>query len=278
MKPIYSYRDFRQWLRDFYAREKRASPGFTHASFARRAGLKSPNYLKLVMDGHRRLTTARIQAFAGALGLEAGELDYFEALVLENQAESAAERKYYARRLSALRGYSTRGGRGVARARPTELLESSLRVAILLCSSRKPLDQAAEHAARELGLPKAKAMEAIQSLLDRKALVLDSGGALRLPDPHVMMSDPKGLSDRQKRFLREGLEEAQAVFRARYPTGAAKFLSILLTAAPGSLPAIFQDLRGAAEKAASDFDPEEGVESGVYRIQVQAYRVGKNLD
>ncbi|MCB9620237.1 MAG: TIGR02147 family protein, partial [Sandaracinus sp.] len=45
---VYGYLDYRAYLRDFYETKKAAGRGFSFRSFSKRAGLKSPNYLKLV--------------------------------------------------------------------------------------------------------------------------------------------------------------------------------------------------------------------------------------
>ncbi|MDH5675068.1 MAG: hypothetical protein OEZ06_23260 [Myxococcales bacterium] len=50
---VSAYRDYRSFLADHYARRSAHKGGCSYAEFARRLGLRSPHYLKLVMDGAR---------------------------------------------------------------------------------------------------------------------------------------------------------------------------------------------------------------------------------
>jgi uncharacterized protein (TIGR02147 family) len=95
---VFGYLDYRAFLRDFYSAKKAGSRGFSYRSFSRKAQLKSPNYLKLVVDGERNLSDDMAERFAAACGLGEDEARYFVDLVAFNQATSLAERnKHYAR-------------------------------------------------------------------------------------------------------------------------------------------------------------------------------------
>jgi len=89
---IFAFRDYREALRALYAHKKAHEYGFSHRAFSRRAGLKSTNFLKLVMDGERNLSPAAALRFATALGLHGNEVDYFCELVQYNQAHGSRER------------------------------------------------------------------------------------------------------------------------------------------------------------------------------------------
>jgi len=95
---VFGYLDYRAFLRDFYNAKKSGARGFSFRSFSRKAGLKSPNYLKLVIDGERNLSDDMAERFASACGLGDDEARYFIDLVAFNQAATLAERnKHYAR-------------------------------------------------------------------------------------------------------------------------------------------------------------------------------------
>lgn len=89
---VFAYLDARAFLRDTYTYRKAHQRGFSFRAFSRRAGLKSPNYLKLVMEGDRNLTPTTAHAFAKALGLEGQRHAYFLDLVAFTQARSTDER------------------------------------------------------------------------------------------------------------------------------------------------------------------------------------------
>lgn len=87
MNPtVYEYTDYRQYLRDYYENQKRSAPGFSYRSFASMANLASPNYLKLVIDGDRRVTDRNLPAFVRGLKLNKTEADYFKNLVMYQES------------------------------------------------------------------------------------------------------------------------------------------------------------------------------------------------
>jgi len=89
---VYAYLDYRAFLRDHYAAKKEASRAFSYRAFSKRAGVASPNYLKLVIDGQRSLSPKMAERFAHACGLDADASRYFVHLVTFNQAKTSTER------------------------------------------------------------------------------------------------------------------------------------------------------------------------------------------
>jgi uncharacterized protein (TIGR02147 family) len=102
---VFEYLDYRAFLRDLYLERKERGRGFSYRAFSRRAGLKSPNYLKMVIDGIRNITPAMAERFARALALEGEPAQYFVNLVAFNQASTAAERNSHYQRLTSSRRY-----------------------------------------------------------------------------------------------------------------------------------------------------------------------------
>jgi uncharacterized protein (TIGR02147 family) len=89
---VFEFRDYRQFLRAYYETARAAGQAVTLRAFSKRAGLRSPNYLKLVMDGARNLTPSMAARFAEASNLQGEAGEYFCELVSFNQAKTAAER------------------------------------------------------------------------------------------------------------------------------------------------------------------------------------------
>jgi uncharacterized protein (TIGR02147 family) len=92
---VLHYSNFRTFLADYYEFKKSESPIFSHRFFAKKAGITSPNYLKLVMDGKRNLTKKSLVKFAAGLGLKGLRAEFFENLVFFNQALAITERNLY---------------------------------------------------------------------------------------------------------------------------------------------------------------------------------------
>jgi uncharacterized protein (TIGR02147 family) len=102
---VFEYLDYRQYLRDFYASQKASSKSFSHRAFSRRAGLRSSNYLSLVMKGERDLSSEMAPRFAKACGLVKSEADFFCDLVAYGQAKSTDEKQRFYERLARFRKF-----------------------------------------------------------------------------------------------------------------------------------------------------------------------------
>jgi len=88
---VYSYSDYRRFLADHYAYAK-AEHSFSFRAFSQRAGIRSSNYLRLVIDGERNLSAAMAARFAKGCGLTGDRAEFFCELVAYCQATSVAER------------------------------------------------------------------------------------------------------------------------------------------------------------------------------------------
>lgn len=101
------YTDFRQYLKDVYGhRRKTESTGlraYSYSTFSAAADIKSPNYLKLIIEGRRNLSEDMIGRFAKALRLARTEAEEFRALVRYGQATEPIERNQYLKELADLR-------------------------------------------------------------------------------------------------------------------------------------------------------------------------------
>lgn len=102
---IYEYDNYRSYLKDLYQSLKEQKSQFSFRYFSRMAGFRSPNFLKLVMEGKRNLTAPSIDKFAYALKLNKEETNFFRNLVLLNQASTVEEKKFYVEQLIRTRLY-----------------------------------------------------------------------------------------------------------------------------------------------------------------------------
>jgi len=104
---VYSFLDYRAFLRAYYE-HKKAVGKLSFRAFSQRAGLRSPNYLKLVIDGQRNLSQEMAPRFARACGLTGDAERYFERLVDFNQARTVDERTQCYRKLCRERRFRER--------------------------------------------------------------------------------------------------------------------------------------------------------------------------
>jgi uncharacterized protein (TIGR02147 family) len=95
MINIYSYTDYRKFISDYCAEQKRNGIGFSYAFFAKKAGYKSRSFMIKVISGEKALSAASIGRVAKAMDLQKKERDYFKALVLFNNEKSLDKKNRY---------------------------------------------------------------------------------------------------------------------------------------------------------------------------------------
>ncbi|MCB0417076.1 MAG: TIGR02147 family protein, partial [Bdellovibrionales bacterium] len=96
---LFDYFDYREYLQDFYSFHKRKNPSYSYRLFARKARLGSPNYLKLVVDGKRRITDRTLYQFTRGLGLDIDEEKYFRELVMYQEISDPDSKEAHLRQL-----------------------------------------------------------------------------------------------------------------------------------------------------------------------------------
>ena len=104
---ICDYLEYRCFLRDFYLYKRALTAKdvrpYTYAMFSAAADIRSPNYLKLVIDGQRNLSEAMAEKFAKAMGLSKADSLEFVSLVLYTQSFDPIERSRHLKHLSQIR-------------------------------------------------------------------------------------------------------------------------------------------------------------------------------
>lgn len=102
-----AFTDYRAFLKEFYewkrAQTRSSRRPYSYATFSAAADIRSPNYLKLIIDGARNLSPEMAKKFAKALGLGKEETDEFCALVEYSQAVEPLERNRRLKVLSDMR-------------------------------------------------------------------------------------------------------------------------------------------------------------------------------
>jgi len=105
-KPlVFEYLDYRSFLKDMYAYRKQQDKYFSYRFFSGKAGFASPNFLKLVIDGQRNLSHTSILKIAKGFAIKGSQRDFFENLVLMNQASEHEQRNHYYQKMMSISGY-----------------------------------------------------------------------------------------------------------------------------------------------------------------------------
>lgn len=90
---LHLYSSYREFLRDWYLHKKSQRPGFSYRRFSAMLGLKSPNFLQLVILGERNLSPDLAAKLCRLMKLTAVERGYFLALVRLATAKNAREKE-----------------------------------------------------------------------------------------------------------------------------------------------------------------------------------------
>lgn len=98
---LFNYKSYRKFLKDNYKKEKEQSLGVTLAKYAKAFNLAASS-LKMIMEGERNLTIHNIHVIAKNLKFTPKEREYFEALVLMDQAKTNYEKSYYSQKIQTI--------------------------------------------------------------------------------------------------------------------------------------------------------------------------------
>lgn len=261
MISIYKYEDFREFLKDRYLRMKAKDAAFSYQRFSKDAGVRSPNYLKLIIDGTRNLTISNIHGFARGLKLTEGEAEFFEALVLLGQSASTSERKFYKSRILKLRGSKIASQNRVAVA---NLGQFPYLPAILVSSTGMSVETAAQEIGRRFHLPTEQVKKIFEKLRAEKILD-DCHGRYRLTTDYYVQYDNLRSNADQKKFLKAQLELSGKALERRYSIDA-QFFAHTFTTSPERLPGMIQkiaDLLETLTKESNDDPPENAMQLNI---------------
>lgn len=107
LPALSEYMDYRLFLADFYLAKKHLTRAsirpYSYSIFSAAADIKSPNYLKMIIEAKRNLSPEMVVKFAKACQLSKAQTDEFKLLVGFNQAEDPADRNYALKKLSEFR-------------------------------------------------------------------------------------------------------------------------------------------------------------------------------
>jgi uncharacterized protein (TIGR02147 family) len=93
LPDIYTYDDFRVFLKDAFAAKKEADAAYSYRKFAKDAGILNQGYLLDVVQGKRTLSSPMLVKMATAFGLSEGEREFLELLAAFGQSKKDDERQ-----------------------------------------------------------------------------------------------------------------------------------------------------------------------------------------
>jgi uncharacterized protein (TIGR02147 family) len=102
VKSLFEYLDYREYLKDYFAGQKASNPSFSYRYFSDLIGFKTKDFIFRVIRGQKNLSKTSIDKISAAIGLGKRETEYFENLVIFNQAKTHDERERCHKRLDSI--------------------------------------------------------------------------------------------------------------------------------------------------------------------------------
>lgn len=100
---IHAFLDYRKYLEAYYRNRKETDRKFSHR-FIGKEGKFDPGLFSKILQGKRDISASMVFRLAALLKLNKRQTEYFQCLVLYNQARIHNERKHHYERLMDLRG------------------------------------------------------------------------------------------------------------------------------------------------------------------------------
>lgn len=99
MIDIFQFTNYRLFLKACYEYHKEHSRSFSYRYFSQKCNFKSPNFLKLVIDGQRNISQQSAEKIAKFFKLNKNQSQYFYLLVDFNQAKSSEQKSKLAKEI-----------------------------------------------------------------------------------------------------------------------------------------------------------------------------------
>lgn len=101
---IFSYIDFRKFLKDIFAYHKELFPYFSYRYIAKKVMAGSPGWFANITSARNTLTDTYLLRTGNLFGLKGREIDYFELITKYGQTTSIEEKGYYLSRIHEFKG------------------------------------------------------------------------------------------------------------------------------------------------------------------------------
>lgn len=100
---IFTYTDYRKYLKDYFEYKKKSCSYFSHRYLCNKLGLKSSNFILLVIKGMRNLSDDICTKLINVFQLKENEAEYFKHLVLFTHAKNNIDKNNYWKKMISLR-------------------------------------------------------------------------------------------------------------------------------------------------------------------------------
>lgn len=263
---IYAFLDYRRYLEAYYRQRKSVDKKFSHR-FIGKEGKFDPGLFSKILQGKRDISASMVFRLAALLKLDKKQTEYFQCLVLFNQARLHGERKHSYEKLAALRG---------TRATPVEAHQYEFYSKWYYSALRELLDFHAsdggdcEKLARQL-TPPIKASEARQGLelLEKLGFaVRDPAGRYRVKDS-LITTGYGNAALAANNFVLESLDLAKGAID-RFPAEVRNLSTVTFSIPRGRFPHYEAKIRAFRRELMAEIEKEKGTDI-VYQLNLQLF-------
>jgi len=183
---IYDYLDYRSFLKEWCAEQKKLKKGISYRWLSMRIGIRSSGYLSWVIAGKRNISLSLALELVKALKLKSTEGEYFITLVQFNQASDPDEKNHFFEQLNRIKPLAVKTIRDDQQQYYSQWYYAAIRELVSLY----PITDNYRHAASLLAPPirPSEAKEALELLLRLKLITKNNNGIYQQTDKVISSS------------------------------------------------------------------------------------------
>ncbi len=267
MNSIFTYTDYRLFLKEYYDEQKREKKQFSYQYLADHCGFKSKTFLYKVIKGEKALTVDGALKIASYMKLKKKERNYFQAIVLFTNAKTIDEKDFY---FDKLQEFSKNEESSTIRRNQfryfNKWYNSVVRELVVITEWNDDYDTLAKSLIPPISKKEAK--ESVQLLLDLKFIHQDDNGKYHRTDNAITTgSDITSLA--VNHFQKENLILAsEAIDRFKRPTRDISTLTMSIS--ESGQEKIMSEIAQFRKKLINIVASDEEVDR-VYQINFQAF-------
>jgi uncharacterized protein (TIGR02147 family) len=270
---LFEYSDYRAFLRDYYGEQKKKNPSYSYRLFANKAKLGSPNYLKLVIDGKRRVTDQNLPHFARGLHLGREEAEYFRNLVLFQESKDHEAKNNSLAEVLKLRARHRKDALEIEESR-LEFLKNWYHAAVRELVMLKDFKPSPDWISARLGgkITPAQAEESIEVLKRLEFIREDEKGHYTVSDPLITTSDEISshlIRQVHRQFMELG---TQAIFDE--PVGRREVNNLTVALPRSKIPEVKNAIKEFRKDLNKRFSTQQGNDE-VYQLVINFYPLTK---
>lgn len=268
---IFNYFDYRKFLKDYYEYRKKQNPHFSHRFIGMKVGFNASTFTR-VLQKKRNLSLNLAVRITEVFKFNKKEKDYFQLLVLFDQADEHLKKKQYFEKILTYRKHKLKS----LSAQQFEYFDKWYYVAIReLLAIYKFKNNYAELAAKLAPAITPKEAETAVRLLESLGLIKKTAQGYYRPTEESLSTGDEWRSLAITNFQLTGINLAAKAID-RFPREAIDYSTMTLRVSESGLGIIQEKIKLLRQELAED-EAEDKDADAVYQINFNAFPLTKNI-